>query len=84
MSGSFGYGITTVTLCGRQSQEDSMLHLAHKVIGAEVLGTDGSSGELDDFYIDADRWTVRYLVVGAGTWLGGTRVLISPLSVRGE
>jgi uncharacterized protein YrrD len=59
-----------------------MLHLAHKIIGATVKGTDGEIGALEDFYFEEDRWTVRYLLVDTGKWSSGKRVLISPMSVR--
>jgi uncharacterized protein YrrD len=61
-----------------------MLHLAHKVAGATVKGTDGDIGTLEDFYFEENRWTVRYLLVDTGTWFSGKRVLISPMSVRNE
>ena len=59
-----------------------MLHLAHKIVGATVKGTDGEIGALEDFYFEEDRWTVRYLLVDTGKWFSGKRVLISPMSVR--
>ena len=59
-----------------------MLHLAHKVAGAVVRGTDGDIGTLEDFYFEEERWTVRYLLVDTGKWFSGKRVLISPMSVR--
>jgi hypothetical protein len=61
-----------------------MLHLAHKISGAAVRGTDGDIGTLEDFYFEEDRWTVRYLLVDTGKWFSGKRVLISPMSVVGE
>jgi uncharacterized protein YrrD len=61
-----------------------MLHLAHKVAGATVKGTDGDIGTLEDFYFEEDRWAVRYLLVDTGKWFSGKRVLISPMSVRNE
>lgn len=59
-----------------------MMHLAHKVTGATVKGTDGEIGTLEDFYFEEDRWTIRYLLVDTGNWFSGKRVLISPMSVR--
>ena len=35
-----------------------MLHLAQKISGAAVLGTDGDIGTIEDFYFEEDRWTV--------------------------
>ena len=59
-----------------------MLHLAHKIAGTAVHGTDGDIGTLEDFYFEEDRWTVRYLLVDTGKWFSGKRVLISPMSVQ--
>jgi PRC-barrel domain len=56
----------------------AMLHLAHKVAGVTVSGTDGDIGTLEDFYFEEPGWTVRYLVVDAS----GKRVLVSPASVQ--
>jgi uncharacterized protein YrrD len=47
----------------------------------EVVATDGPIGSIEDFYFDAERWAVRYLIVDTGKWLPGRRVLISPVSV---
>lgn len=60
-----------------------MLHLARKVTGAAVYGTDGEIGTLEDFYFEEDRWTIRYLLVDTGGWFSGKKVLISPMSVVG-
>jgi hypothetical protein len=59
-----------------------MLHLAHKIAGTVIQGSDGDIGTLEDFYFEEDRWTVRYLLVDTGKWFSGKRVLISPMSVQ--
>jgi hypothetical protein len=61
-----------------------MLHLASKIRGATVRATDGDIGSVEDFYFEQFRWTVRYIVVNTGKWLSDRRVLLSPMSVRGE
>jgi uncharacterized protein YrrD len=60
-----------------------MLHLAHKIKGTPVLARDGEIGTLDDFLFEPSRWAIRYLVVDTGAWLGGRKVLLSPMSVDG-
>lgn len=47
-----------------------------------LTATDGNVGSVVDFLLDDERWVVRYLVVDTGNWLGGRRVLISPISFR--
>ena len=61
-----------------------MLHLAQKVAGATVSGTDGEIGTLEDFYFEEAGWYVRYLLVETGSWFDGKRVLLSPSAVQGD
>jgi hypothetical protein len=42
---------------------------------------DGKIGKAHDLFFDDAQWGVRYLVVDAGSWLPGRRVLISPASL---
>ncbi len=58
-----------------------MLHEMKKLENYKISATDGEIGQVKDFYFDDDKWTVRYLVVEAGTWLSSRKVLISPISV---
>ena len=46
-----------------------------------IRATDGELGTIDQLYFDDERWAIRYLMVETGGWLGGRRVLISPMSV---
>jgi hypothetical protein len=61
-----------------------MLHLAQKVAGVTVSGTDGEIGTLEDFYFEEAGWNVRYLIVDTGSWFDGKRVLLSPKAVEGD
>ena len=49
-----------------------------------VSATDGDIGSVMDVLLDDERWVARYLVVQASgsLFLGGRRVLISPISFR--
>jgi uncharacterized protein YrrD len=60
-----------------------MLHLAQKVAGVTVSGTDGDIGTVEDFYFEEAGWNVRYLLVDTGSWFDGKRVLLSPNVVQG-
>jgi uncharacterized protein YrrD len=46
-----------------------------------IHATDGNIGHVQDFTFDDKAWVIRYLVVDAGTWLDGRKVLISPIGV---
>jgi sporulation protein YlmC with PRC-barrel domain len=48
----------------------------------QIDATDGSIGQVKDFYFDDHDWVVRYLVVDAGSWMTSRKVLISPRSLR--
>lgn len=60
-----------------------MLHNVRALERMSVVAIDGELGSVVDVCVDDDSWTVRYLVVEAGsTWLQGRKFLISPLSLR--
>jgi len=59
-----------------------MLINAKNLKGAAIIARDGAIGEIDDLYFDDEKWTVRYLVVDAGSWLFSRKVLISPISIE--
>jgi uncharacterized protein YrrD len=66
----------------RISLGEAMLINAHNLKGAAIIARDGAIGEIDDFYFDDERWTVRYLVVNTGAWLFRREVLLSPISIE--
>jgi len=44
-----------------------------------IDATDGTIGQVKDFYFDDAAWVIRYFVVETGTWHSKRKVLISPL-----
>ena len=58
-----------------------MLKNASHLKGLVIRATDGEIGTVDQLYFDDETWAIRYLIVETGGWLGGRRVLISPISV---
>lgn len=52
------------------------------LIGYSIEATNGTIGEVEDFYFDDETWTIRYLVVKTGNWLSGREVLISPVALK--
>lgn len=56
-----------------------MLRSINELNDFTIRGTDGEIGHVDDFFFDDEKWTIRYMVVATGGWLG-RRVLISPMS----
>jgi hypothetical protein len=57
-----------------------MLRTARQLENFVVQATDGELGTVDQLYFDDETWAIRYLTVAIG-FLGGRRVLISPISV---
>jgi len=49
-----------------------------KLTGYTIHATDGDLGKVEEFYFDDQSWTIRFMVVNTGGWLGGRKVLISP------
>jgi len=58
-----------------------MLRRASKLYGFDIEAEDGDAGKVTGLYFDDKTWVVRYLVVDTGGWLGGRKVLLSPLTV---
>jgi uncharacterized protein YrrD len=67
---------------GRADEElnsaDVHLRSCDEVIGYDILATDGSIGEVDDFVFDDENFAIRSLVVDTRKWLPGKRVLLGP------
>ena len=57
---------------------DRHLRSTHEVSKYSVHAIDGGIGHVEDFIIDDDTWTIRYLVVCTSDWWVGKKVLISP------
>lgn len=55
-----------------------MLQNIKALYGFKLAASDGDIGEVTDCYFDDHTWTVRYLVVNAGSWLKERKVLLSP------
>ena len=57
---------------------DPHLRSTHAVTGYDVQAIDGELGHIEDFIIDDDNWSIRYIIVNTGNWWSGKPVLISP------
>ncbi len=54
------------------------LHSSDEVRGYGMHARDGEIGEVVDFVIHDEDWTVRYLVADTRKWLPGRKVLLAP------
>jgi uncharacterized protein YrrD len=61
---------------------DPHLRSTSEVKGYQIHATDGEIGEVEDFIMDDNSWTMRFMVVDTGNWFPGKKVLISPRWIR--
>ena len=61
---------------------DPDLRSVREILGYTVQATDGGSGEMTDVILDAEGWTIRYLVVDLLRWIPGRRTLIPTTVVQ--
>lgn len=59
---------------------DQDLHLrsTKEVMKYRIRAIDGEIGHLEDFILDDEIWTIRYLVIDTRNWLPGKKVLVAP------
>ncbi len=56
---------------------DTELRSTAEVIHFYVEAADGDIGHLEDFLIDNEDWTIRYMVIDTVNWLPGKKVLVA-------
>jgi hypothetical protein len=58
---------------------DPHMRSAKEVMGYHIEARDGEIGHVEDFIVDDQAWTIRYMIIDTSNWLPGSRkVLISP------
>ncbi|TYQ23581.1 PRC-barrel domain-containing protein [Pseudanabaena sp. UWO310] len=57
---------------------DPHLRSTHEVSGYHIQATDGEIGHTEDFIIDDETWTIRYLIINTANWWSGKKILLSP------
>jgi hypothetical protein len=61
---------------------DPHLRSSNEVRGYGMQARDGEIGEVVDFVIHGEDWTIRYLVADTRKWLPGRKVLLAPSWVQ--
>jgi hypothetical protein len=56
---------------------DPHLRSADEVINYYIEASDGDVGHVEDFLVDDQSWTIRYMVVDTRNWLPGKKVLVA-------
>jgi hypothetical protein len=62
----------------KQQQDDLHLRSTAEVSNYYIEAHDGDIGHVEDFLIDDETWTIRYLVIDTRNWLPGKKVVVSP------
>lgn len=57
---------------------DSHLRSMAEVTDYSIEAADGEIGHVEDFVLDDETWTIRYLIVDTRNWWPGKKVLVSP------
>lgn len=64
-------------VCPLREPTITMYQDIRPLYGRRIGALDGEIGEIKDFYFDGSTWTLRYIVVDTGGWLGGRQVLLT-------
>jgi uncharacterized protein YrrD len=62
----------------KQASENVHLRSIREVTGYYIEAKDGDIGHVEQFVIDDESWTIRYIVIDTRNWLPGKKVLVSP------
>jgi hypothetical protein len=60
------------------TKSDPHLRSVNDTIGYNIEAIDGAIGHVDDFLIDEEDWSIRYLAVDTRNWWPGKKVVIAP------
>ncbi len=63
--------------------DDPHLRSAREVEGYRIRSMDGEIGHVEDFIVDDEAWTIRYVAVDTRNWLPGKKVLVAPRWISG-
>jgi hypothetical protein len=66
----------------RIEESEPGLQSTKEVIGYDIQATDGEIGDVEDFIVDDETWTIRYIVVDTQKWLPGKKVLVFPIFIE--
>ena len=65
----------------QDENEDPHLRSTKDADGHTIEALDGEVGHVEDFVVDDETWTIRYLIVATRNWWPGKKVLIATRSV---
>jgi hypothetical protein len=65
-----------------EEHETAHLRSLREVVNYQIHASDGDLGHVEDFIVDDEHWTIRYMVIDTRKWLPGRLVIIAPAWVR--
>jgi hypothetical protein len=65
-------------LKAKEESIDRHLRSTNEVSGYYIEAVDGEIGHVEDFLVDEETWSIRYMVVDTRNWWPGKKVLVSP------
>ena len=65
-----------------KERADPHLRSAQAVTGYYIQATDGDIGHVEDFLVDDQSWTIRYMLVDTTNWWAGKKVLVAPAWIQ--
>ncbi len=65
-----------------EHRDDPNLRSTRQVTGYHIHAADGEIGHVEDFIVDDEDWTIRFLVADTTNWLPGKKVLLSPQRIK--
>jgi hypothetical protein len=65
-----------------RQDDDVHLRSTQEVTNYYIEASDGDIGHVEDFLIDDESWTIRYVAVDTRNWWPGKKVLVSPEWIR--
>jgi uncharacterized protein YrrD len=66
----------------QKANDNPHLRSTNEVIGYKIKATDGEIGQVEDFMINDQTWTIDFIEVDTGNWFTGKKVLISPNLIK--
>ena len=60
-----------------ESEGDPNLRSANEILTYKVKTSDGDLGRMDDLVVEDANWFIRFLVLNAGSWFEGQKLLVA-------
>jgi len=60
-----------------ESEGDPTLRSVNEILTYKVTTSDGDLGRMDDLVVEDANWFIRFLVLSAGSWFGGHKLLVA-------